>query len=144
MKFPIKEGRAMTHELRCQSFTSESQVESQSILCGIYDEQNGIRRNSIQVGRLSSNSIISLILHCPFIHPLIDWFIHPFTHSFVYPLTPCNCSMAEYHYIIKVKNIQKHFRTELWTYFRVELLFFRIYSPVCNFIVVVFHIMNNV
>jgi len=62
----------MTHELRCQSFTSESRVESQDILCGICDEQSGIRRNSTQVGRLSSNSIISLILHSPFIHSSAD------------------------------------------------------------------------
>ena len=68
----------MTDEVRCQCFTSESRIESQGILCGICDEQSGIRRNSNKVGRLSSYSIISLIRQSPFIHPLIDWFIHSF------------------------------------------------------------------
>jgi EAL domain-containing protein (putative c-di-GMP-specific phosphodiesterase class I) len=72
----------MTHEVSRRSFTSESRVESQGILCGICDEQSRIRRNSSQVGRLSSDSIISLIHQSPFIHPLIDWFIHSFIHSF--------------------------------------------------------------
>jgi hypothetical protein len=124
MKFLTQEGRAMTREVSCQSFTSKSRFESQDILCGICNEQSGIRRNSTQVrvGRLSSHSIISLIFQSPFIHPLIDWFINSFTQSCVYPLTPYNCSSKERSYIINVKNLQKLFLTELWTYFRVELL----------------------
>jgi hypothetical protein len=39
----------MTHEVSCQSFTSESRVESQGILRGICAEQSSIRSNSIQV-----------------------------------------------------------------------------------------------
>ena len=122
MKSLTKEGRAMTHEVSCQSLTSGSRVEFQGILCGICDEQSGIRRNSNQVGRLSSKSIISLILQSPFIHPSVDWSIHQFTHLFVYPLTSYNSSSAERRCIINVINLQKWFRTELWTYFRIELL----------------------
>jgi hypothetical protein len=62
----------MTHEVSCQPLTSESHGESQGISCADFGEQSSIKRNSIQVGRLPSDSVISQILHSPLIHPLTD------------------------------------------------------------------------